>query len=122
RLVAHHVAAERTRPQRPLVVGRVADAAEHDAAAERPGQLRVLHDVTVAVDGGLFEAQRVREEADQAGRGGGAQGRPDGRSWTVVGHMSDSASANTSPAWMNRNSLGEQPANSANSRAMWAWS
>ena len=128
RVVGDHVGAEGAGRDRPAVF-RLAfpDRAEHDAAAGRPGQLRVVDALAVAVDHGLLEAERVDEEADQGPRVAGPQGGPHLRWRGVIAHDHYSPSWVPGPDWTFRNSSASQvdgghPASSRNSRARWAWS
>ena len=58
-VVSDDIGSRRPRWYRPRVVRGVAHRAEHDAATGRPGQLRVVYDIAVAIHGGLFEADDV---------------------------------------------------------------
>src|SRR2546428_6620387 len=103
-LVGHHVRAERARLEVPAIVGVLAHGAEHDAAAEWPGELRVVDVLTLAVHGGLLEPERLDEEADERPCVAGPQRGPDLGRWSGVSHGYQPAASSSAVAWMLRNS------------------
>jgi len=109
-VVGDHVRGEGAGLDRPGV-GRVrfADRAEHDPAAWRPTELRVLHPVTVAVHDNLLEAERVDEKPDEGPGIPGPQRGPHLRWGCLVGHDTEHARTARGPAWTFRNSFGQPP-------------